>query len=177
LFTTKLSIQETGGTIAVGSLVLFGLFLLIDGLLDAFSIIEPYAATATWTILVSVPLLVISYLLGVVTSQIAHLLLLWPKKGPDRAEIDNFIAVALLKNEAIMERYTAIRRNEALLFGSSAALIVVAVGCIAERRRRWIGIPDDFFLIIAFDCLALAVTCFILQNRYIDKGITFRPSR
>lgn len=65
------SLEAATAYIAVGSLQVLGIFFVLDGLFGFLTFIEEYAKTTAWGILVSVPLITVSYLLGVLSGSIA----------------------------------------------------------------------------------------------------------
>jgi len=59
--TVALSIPECVG---LGSLYLFGLFLIVNGYVGIFGVFEDAGATRSWSIFAAVPILAISYFFG-----------------------------------------------------------------------------------------------------------------
>ena len=62
--SSKPAIEELSGFLGVGSLQILGVFLILDGTLGFLVFLETYAKTSTWGILVTAPLLVVSYVFG-----------------------------------------------------------------------------------------------------------------
>ena len=62
--SNKPVLEEVSGYLGVGSLELLGAFFVLDGISGFLSFIELYAKTSAWAILVTVPALVVAYVLG-----------------------------------------------------------------------------------------------------------------
>ncbi len=64
----KLSLEDITGFLGVGTLEILGVFFILDGTFGFLTFIEIYSKTSTWAILVTVPLLVVAYVFGLLTS-------------------------------------------------------------------------------------------------------------
>jgi hypothetical protein len=162
----KPALEEVTGFLGVGSLQLLGAFLVIDGLTGFWVLLEIYAKSASFAILFTVPLLVISYVLGLLSSLGAEAAAwrLWkPVLGSDL-----LAQVLTLSLEPLTARYIEVERHTRLLYGSSLALLLLAVGSVAELRNL------EKYGSVGFLCagigVALAVLCpmvaFRLQREF-----------
>ena len=64
----KPALEEVSGYLGVGSLELPGVFFLVDGPTNFVPFAETILKTSTWTLFATVPLLVVSYVLGLISS-------------------------------------------------------------------------------------------------------------
>jgi hypothetical protein len=70
----KKIIEEFTGTIGVGCLITLGLFFLTDSQFRYWAYIEGLMKTNSWGVLVSVPLLIVNYILGLIIIEIGELI-------------------------------------------------------------------------------------------------------
>jgi len=129
----KPAVEEVSGYLGVGSLQLLGAFFIIDGYTGFFTLVELYAKSSAVAILFTVPLLVISYVLGMLTS-------LATEVGLERAVRPHLTAelFALALNtgkEPLIARYAEVERHSRLLHGCTLAFLLLAFGCLAERTN------------------------------------------
>ncbi len=73
--TDKTSIEEITGYLGVGALELLAVFFILDGTSGFLEFVETYAKTSSWAIFVTGPVLVISYVLGLISSLASESLL------------------------------------------------------------------------------------------------------
>ena len=74
MLSSKLNIESFTGLLAVGSIGVLGVFLIVDGRTNIYVIFEEYGKSTSWGIFAAVPLLVLSYLLGLFLSQLSEML-------------------------------------------------------------------------------------------------------
>lgn len=65
---TQPALEEISGYLGVGALELLGALFVVDGASNFVPFIEPIFKTTTWTLLATVPILVVSYVLGLFSS-------------------------------------------------------------------------------------------------------------
>lgn len=129
---TKPSLEEITGYLGVGSLLLLGVFFVIDGPTNFWTTVEKYANTASFAILFTVPLLVIAYVLGLLASltvQVAIERMLTPVLTPEL-----FALAAHKSREPLLNRYLEVERTSRLLHGCTLAFVLLAIGSLLERR-------------------------------------------
>ena len=65
---SKPALEEVTGYLGVGGLLLLGLFFVVDGQTNFWTTVEMYTKTGSFAILFTLPLLVISYVLGLLAA-------------------------------------------------------------------------------------------------------------
>jgi len=128
--STKPAIEELSGFLGVGSLEVLGVFFILDGTSGFLAFVELYAKTSAWAILVSVPLLVVAYVVGLISSLGVDALIqmLFPSRLPPEL----YRAVSESKNDSLMQKYLDAERHTLVLHGCTAAFLLLALGSWAE---------------------------------------------
>jgi hypothetical protein len=155
----KKIIEEFTGTIGVGCLLSLGLFFLTDSKFRYWIYIEELTKTNSWGILVSVPLLIINYILGLITIEIGELI--FPHvyaKNIQKQFREHFGTVIEFDNRFLADKYNEINQNKRILNGSSIACILIGIGVFFE------GLPlSSGYRIIGviglIGCLIIAGIC------------------
>lgn len=157
--SNKPVLEEVSGYLGVGSLELLGAFFVLDGISGFLSFIELYAKTSAWAILVTVPALVVAYVLGLFSSLGVEAILnrfTRPILTPAL-----FAYVTSSKSEMLVLRYADAERHSRLLYGCSIAFALLAVGSWLEARMMgdfgfvgYVGLIAGF--VIAALCPLLA---------------------
>ena len=159
--SAKPEIEEVSGFLGVGSLAILGIFFILDGASGFLAFVEVYAKTSTWAILVTVPVLVVAYVFGIISSLGVEALL--EKVLPSALTPALFRTVSESKNDALMQKYLDAERRGLLLHGCVAAFLLLAVGSWAEAQMM---APFGFVGYIGLiGGLAVAVLCPILARR------------
>lgn len=130
--STKPSLEEITGYLGVGALLLLGIFFVIDGLTNFWITVEQYAKTSSFAILFTVPLLVISYVLGLIGSLTVQNLV--DRFVPPILSPDLFAAAAQKSREPLLSRYLEVERHSRLLYGCTLAFLLMAVGALLVQR-------------------------------------------
>lgn len=130
MVTTKPTIEEVSGFLGIGSLEILGIFFILDGTSNFLQFIELYAKTSAWAILVTIPLLVVSYVFGVISSLGVQALL--ERFFPSKLTPMLFCMVSESRNDALMQKYLDAERHSLFLHGCTAAFLLLAVGSWAE---------------------------------------------
>ena len=128
--SAKPAIEEVSGFLGVGSLEILGIFFILDGTSGFLAFVEAYAKTSAWAILVAVPLLVVAYVFGIISSLGVEALL--ERFLPSELTPTLFRVVSESKNDALMQKYLDAERHGLLLHGCVAAFLLLAVGSWAE---------------------------------------------
>lgn len=166
----RLSLSDLAGPLAVGSIAFAGAFLIVDGLKGLFVLIEQYAQTPTWAIVLAGPTIVLAYLFGVIAIEMGSAVRTVYDLRKGRDPVAPFIAIARLANEHLVARHRELRRHQAFLEGCSLSLAVLGVG--AFFSMRWLGSFYLFGYVVGFGCLALAVVLPILAGRLAHEAFT-----
>jgi sterol desaturase/sphingolipid hydroxylase (fatty acid hydroxylase superfamily) len=154
-------IEEVSGFLGVGSLQILGIFFILDGTSGFFAFVEAYAKTSAWAVLVSVPLLVVAYIFGIISSLGVEALL--EKLRPSELTPTLFREVSESKNDALMQKYIDAERHGLLLHGCVAAFLLLAVGSWAEVPMME---PFGFVGYVGLmGSIAVAVLCPLLARR------------
>ena len=126
----KATLEDLTGYLGIGALELLGFFFVLDGASGFLVFLETYAKTTSWAILVTVPILVVSYILGLISSLIVESAVrLKPILTPDL-----FARVTASKNETLIRRFAEVERHTRLLNGCLVAFVLLAAGSLAEVR-------------------------------------------
>lgn len=159
--SAKPAIEEVSGFLGVGSLEILGIFFILDGTSGFLAFVEAYAKTSAWAILVAVPLLVVAYVFGIISSLGVEALL--ERFLPSKLTPTLFRAVSESKNDALMQKYLDAERHGLLLHGCVAAFLLLVVGSWAEVPMM---APFGFVGYIGlFGGIAVAVLCPLLARR------------
>ncbi len=130
---TKPGIEEVSGYLGVGSLLLLGAFLIADGLTGFYLLVAHYAKEPAFAILFAVPLLVISYVLGLFSCLAAELVV--KRFALPRLDSRLFAAVVRSDKAALLARYLEAERHSRLLYGCTFAFLLLGVGSLVVRPR------------------------------------------
>lgn len=134
----KKAIEEFTGTIGVGCLVSLGLFFLTDSQFRYWNAIEQLMGTNSWGVLVSIPILIVNYILGLITIELGEIFLpKLMKKKVQKEFQENFKKVARVNNELISSRYNEVYQNKRILNGSSIGFILISIGVFLEGIDFW----------------------------------------
>ena len=146
--SAKPSLEEITGFLGVGALLLLGIFFIIDGFTNFWMTVEQYSRTGSFAILFTVPLLVISYVLGLLASLTVQTLT--ERTFPPVLSPELFAAVAQKDREPLLNRYLEVERHSRLLYGCTLAFLLLAVGSLSVQKY----FPPGQELV--------AVTCFVI---------------
>ncbi len=131
-------LDEFTGIIGVGCLVSLGLFFLTNSQYDYWHTIEHLMETNSWGILVSIPILIVNYILGLITIELGEIIMPMVIKNKNIKDFqDNFGKIAKINNEFITARYNEVYQNKRILNGSSIGFILVSVGVFLEGIDLW----------------------------------------
>jgi hypothetical protein len=124
--------------------------------------VEHYAKTSSFAILFTVPLLVISYVLGLLSSlavQSLHDRLFTPILSPNL-----FAAAAKKTREPLLNRYLEVERHCRLLHGCTLAFLFLGVGSMSVGRYLPAGQESVALVCLAIG-LGLSFSCPFLARR------------
>ena len=119
------NIESLTGLMAVGSLGVLGIFLIF----------EEYGKSTSWGLFAAVPMLILSYLLGLFLSQIAEILFTKVAQLNSVNEEHQFISIVQFGNEHIINRYSELTRQKKLLESSSIAFLLLSLGALSEVKQ------------------------------------------
>jgi hypothetical protein len=129
------SLASVAGPSGVGALCVLGIFLFVDGRSPQFyPTVEVYAKSTTWGVVAAVPLLAITYVMGLFLNSLGvHLVQALSGISSTTETIDlSRTAFLALDKSAAMTTYVQLMQDRAVLAGSSIAFLVLAVGAISE---------------------------------------------
>jgi hypothetical protein len=159
---TKPSIEEITGYLGVGALLLLGIFFVVDGYTNFWITVEHYAKTASFAILFTVPLLVISYVLGLLASLTTQSLLEHFMTPILNAGL--FASAAQKGREALLARYLEVERHSRLLYGCTFAFLFLAIGSLAVQKYLPPG-QEAVSIVCLIVGILLAVACPLLARQ------------
>ena len=129
------SIGAFAGATGVGALCILGVFLLLDGRAPAlFPTVETYAKTATWGVVVAIPVLAIAYVIGL-TLITASSFAIRGTFGPsllDEAADAARVSSIKEKESVLAKEYLQFKQERDVLGGAALALIVLAAGAWSD---------------------------------------------
>jgi hypothetical protein len=161
----KKVIEEFTGTIGVGCLVMLAFFFTTDSVFRYWSHIEHLTNTNSWSILISVPILIVNYIVGIIVIEIGELLIpTYYKPEVHRRFDENMTVVVEINSEYLSSRYADVWQSKRVLNGSSLAFVLLGIGVFFE------GLPLDMgFKIIGIigmvGSFVLAVICPFISSR------------
>ncbi len=130
------AIEKFALSVAIGSLLMLGLFLIVDARFDGFlKAFETYSASSSWTVIAAVPAVTIAYILGSFVQVLSALVV---QRVAPVAQVEEWQALEHLArsgNGILAVEFEEIRRSKKLLEGSIAPLVLLAIGIFAERSR------------------------------------------
>jgi hypothetical protein len=125
------SFEAVTGRLGVGAIAFFGLFLIADGTIGVFELIEAIGKSVTWGIIGILPTVVVTYVVGVFCLGIAEVVLSGlPSLSSPKPE--DIIAVSKTGSALLQQIYSEHLRNHELLKGTSVSFLILTAGCIAE---------------------------------------------
>ena len=165
----KQTIGDITGYLGLGSMVILGVFLILDGRMDILRLIENYSSTSTWSAVVAIPILVIAYLLGIIVVTVADII--FDSKFEDIfSQTKLFTLVAISENETLIEKYVELERVRRLMVGSTLPFIILGLGSLSEISN----IPDGRQLVCYVGLLlgiCAAISCPYIAKRVYKKNV------
>ncbi len=133
------SISTLAGPAGVGALCLLGLFLFLDGRApDLFPTFEQFAKTASWSVVAAVPVLAVSYVLGLsimIASERAISSVVGPSQSREVGDLERITTTGLAKDSPASIFYAEAIRNRAVLAGGALGLLVLSLGALSETSN------------------------------------------
>ena len=133
MYPSKPGVEEVSGYLGVGSLQLLGAFLIADGLTGFYLLLAHYAKEPAFAILFAVPLLVISYVLGLFSCIAVELAV--KRFASPLLNSKLFAAVVRSNRESLLARFLESERHSRLLYGCTLAFLLLGVGSLIVRPR------------------------------------------
>lgn len=164
------SLQDFSGATAVGALTLVGLTLIANAFApNLFPAIDIYSRTATWAIVVALPLLALCYLLGLLSTGAAEVALVWFRLLDANTLIEDTISVST-NGEFVAGRFQQLRQEAELLAGSAIALALLAFGAAlsawaVEGWRRFLTSVALSAIVFAVSSVALSLSRYRSAHR------------
>lgn len=159
--------REWAGSVAVGAILMFGFFLVLNASTDIMATVEEAGSTATWGILAAIPTVAIAHVAGTVLTMIGaavfgRLIDLEPFR-----EAETFARLARETPEALRE-YAGLIRQARFILGSPFAFAALACGAfvtgLADRRHVEAGVA------VSAGSLILAAICPLLARQILIRA-------
>ena len=144
------------GATGVGALCVLAMFLFFDGRAsNLLPNVEAYAKTATWAIVAAVPVLAMSYIVGLLLISGAESAVARTFGPTADVELADLARVAKLpaKDSVAVQRFAQLRQDRAILAGSAVALLLLAFGALSEIRN----LPELKTVIVCSALVAILV--------------------
>jgi hypothetical protein len=129
-------VEKFALSIAIGSLLIFGAFLIVDASVDSFlGEFERNVALSSWTVVAAVPTVTFAYILGAFIQVLSDVVI---RRFSPRALEEELLALEQLArsgSEILAVNYEELRRAKKLLEGCAFPLVVLAVGIFMEIAR------------------------------------------
>lgn len=153
--------------LAVGSLVILGLFEVIDVLTLWATWFNWASGFTVWTLFVSIPILFVTYFSGLLSVLLGEYIFFAIIKRSPNVISDTFIELSVLNNSVLFQKYAEGMRIIRILLGSSVGFLVLAGGVLfqATRQTEGIGLATR---IVGLGLLVVGFICPIFANG-IDK--------
>lgn len=156
-------ISDLTGALAVGSIGFCGAFLIVDGINGMYLLIEEYASSATWAVIFTIPVLVISYAFGTVAIQVGTFAASMFERRQGSHPVETFLVIASLRNDQITSEYLRLRKHQEFLLGCSPSFIVLGIGLFSSTK--WMGSFDLLGWIAGLGCLVLTAGLPLLAHQ------------
>ena len=157
----KFDIKGLFGVFGVGSLLILGIFFILNGTLEIWSTIEDAAALKGWVILVAIPIVVVSYLFGIISIELADLILL--RKRDRQKDIETIQVLANANNEFLRSLYFESIQTQRLLKGGAIAFVFVSIGSLINGLH-WDSI-GALGIIGSLGAFSLTFICIVINRR------------
>lgn len=89
--------------LALGTIWLVSIFLFVCGIYNLYPFIEKLSSTSTWEVLMPIPTLVVSYMIGELATYISNSTFF--RKTSNYIEIDDFLSIIKTENIYLIKRY------------------------------------------------------------------------
>jgi hypothetical protein len=155
------NIQGFSGAAAVGALTLIGFILIANAFAtNLLPAIDFYSRTPTWAIVIGIPTLALTYLLGLLSIGTAEVLLLRLGLVDPDAFIEDHIAVSG-RGDFVAGHFQQLRQEAQLLAGGAVGLALMAVGAVlsawaTEGWRRFLVSIAVAAIVLALASISLA---------------------
>jgi hypothetical protein len=166
----KFETEDLTGAFAIGSLTFLGLFFIADHYFNLWCLFEPYTKDNMWTLVLAIPTLVIIYTIGIFNSNITELIFNKLNKTNDKEDINNFIFLTLLNNEALIQKYNHVKRFQFFFQSCTLSLIVLGLGTF--MTTKWIAGYEIFAYLFGFGIIIIAFLCPLIAKRYSRQSST-----
>lgn len=162
-------IEEFTGTIGVGFLVSLGLFFFTDSQYYYWPAIEELMGTNSWSVMVSIPILIVNYILGLIIIEISEIIfpLIFAKDIQDVFS-SNFEKVAKFESDFVASRYNEVYQNKRILNGSSIGFFIIAFGIFLESLNVN-GMLKLIGIIGAIGSVIIGVICPLISVKIQSK--------
>jgi hypothetical protein len=176
------SIQGFSGATAVGTLTLLGLLLTANAFAtNLFPAIHFYSQTPTWAIVVAVPVVALSYLLGLLSNGAAEAVLVWLRLVDGKALTEDPVWVSV-HGEFVAGRFQQLRQEAELLAGSAISMTLLSIGAglsawNVEGWRRFLTTVALVAIGFALSSIALSRSRFSSAHRLAVAAASQEMSR
>jgi len=149
----KFSLNVWTTKLAIGSVWLVAIFLAICGFENIFHRVELLIKSETWTAIVAVPVLVMSYMLGAIVIHLSNMI-----STSNSNEIHDFIFLSKLDNDTLASRYEETRHELEFIQASMPTLAVLSLSVIWGSFKRLDG---------AFQVVSIILACLTMASIYL----------
>lgn len=156
----KYSLNVWTTKLAIGSVWLVAIFLIICGFENIFHRVEQLIKSETWTAIVAVPVLVISYMIGAIVIHLSNMI-----STSNSNEIHDFIFLSKQANDTLALRYEETRHELEFIQASMPTLAVLSLSVIWGSIKRLDGAFQFVSIMLAILTIASIYFLFVLVNR------------
>jgi hypothetical protein len=132
------ALSTFAGPSGVGALCLLAVFLFLDGRApELFPTFELYAKTSTWSVVAAVPVVAISYVLGLSVMIASEQVIanVAKQSESERTSMARMVSAGPGKDSLAAQLYVDALRNRAVLAGGAMALALLGLGALSEVRN------------------------------------------
>jgi hypothetical protein len=161
------ALSTFAGPTGVGALCLLAVFLFLDGRApDLFPTFELYAKTSTWSVVAAVPVLAISYVLGlsVMIASERAIGTVAKQNAAQRISEARMVAAGVDKDSLAAQLYVDALRNRAVLAGGALALVLLGIGALSEVRNLRSLRPVILAAVVGALALAVLAAYFAIRE-------------
>jgi hypothetical protein len=120
------------GYVAIGSIVIVSVMASIQAFINLRPFFDKLLKTAVWELFIAIPVLVLTYLVGLVFVNVCTLIFDKIKKETIHKKVFRLIIISRTNSEMIINRYEKLVQEVELLQAGSLAILCLAIGLILK---------------------------------------------
>jgi hypothetical protein len=160
------------GHFAIGSIVVVSIMASTQAFVNIRPFFDKLLQTAVWELFIAMPILVITYIIGLVFVQLSSHLFDKIRKDTIEQRVYRLILIAQTNSEIIINRYEKLRQESELLQAGSLAILLLSIGLMFKviNATPDIGGTLSYGRLI-FLALALLLLFFVPLLQYLATSL------